>query len=337
MPAGLYCAPGDFYIDPWRPVERAVITHAHSDHASAGHEHYLVSLDGKHVSRTRLGAVDLQTLRFGEAVAMNGVRVSLHPAGHVLGSAQVRIEHRGEVWVVSGDYKLQPDPTCAPFEPVKCHTFITESTFGLPIYRWRQPLELFAEMSDWWRANRAAGRASVVYAYALGKAQRVLASVDPSIGPIYCHGAVETLNQAYRAAQVALPGTQRVSAMPRGHDFSNALIVAPPSAQSSPWLRRFGDFADAFASGWMQIRGVRRRRAVDRGFALSDHADWPGLLEAIAATGAQRILVTHGYSNPLVQWLKECGLDAGRLETQFTGEEGSADIGAQAVDTVAVQ
>ena len=322
-PAGLYCAAGGFYIDPWRPVDRAVITHAHSDHASGGHGQYLVTAAGEQVTRRRVGAATIQTLEYGERLAIGDVTLSFHPAGHVLGSAQVRLEHRGEVWVVSGDYKLQPDPTCAPFEPVRCHAFITESTFGLPIYRWREPAALFADVSAWWRENRDAGRASVVYAYALGKAQRLIASVAADLGPIYCHGAVEVLNDAYRASGVALPATQRVSAAPRGHHYGDALIVAPPSAQGTPWLKRFGDYADAFASGWMQIRGVRRRRAVDRGFALSDHADWPGLLAAIDATGAERVIVTHGYSDPLVRWLNDRGIAAERLETRYTGEQGA--------------
>jgi putative mRNA 3-end processing factor len=326
QPEGLYCPAGGFHIDPWRPVERAVITHAHGDHASPGHGHYLASAAGEHVTRRRVGRdSSIQTLRYGETLALDDVRVSLHPAGHVLGSAQVRIEHRGEVWVVSGDYKLDADPTCVRFEPVRCDTFITESTFGLPIYRWRAPDELFADIDRWWGANRAAGRPSVVYAYALGKAQRILASVDASIGPIYTHGAVEALNDAYRASGVALPPTATVGSQPKGHDFSGALIVAPPSAQATPWLRRIGPHDDAFASGWMQIRGVRRRRALDRGFALSDHADWPSLLAAIAATGASRVIVTHGYSDPLVRWLNERGIAAERLVTRFKGEEGSAD------------
>lgn len=327
-PAGLYCAAGGFHIDPWRPVDRAVITHAHSDHASGGHGHYLVSRDGEHVTRRRVGSGPIQTLPYGEAITVNGVRLSLHPAGHVLGSAQIRLEHRGETWVISGDYKTEPDPTCPPFEPVRCDTFITESTFGLPIYRWRRPDEIFADVNGWWRANAAEGRPSVIYAYALGKAQRILASVDPSIGPIFCHGAVEALNEAYRASGVVLPSTRRVSEVPRRHDFGGALVVAPPSAQGTPWMRRFTDHADAFASGWMQIRGVRRRRALDRGFAISDHADWPGLVEAIGATGAGRVLVTHGYSDPLVRWLNERGVRAERLETRFTGEEGSAELDA---------
>ena len=329
-PAGLYCEAGDFHIDPWRPVAHAVITHAHSDHAGSGHGSCLVSRAGLEVTRRRTGAASLQGVEYGEVAVRNGVRISLHPAGHVLGSAQVRVEHRGEVWVVSGDYKLQPDPTCAAFEPVRCHTFITESTFGLPIYRWEPPALLFGQMNGWWQSNRSAGRASVVFAYALGKAQRILASVDAGIGPIYTHGAVEALIECYRSAGVVLPATRRVAAMPKGHDYAGALIVAPLSVQGTGWMRRFGDHADAFASGWMQIRGVRRRRAVDRGFALSDHADWPGLMQAIADSRAQRVFVTHGYSEPLARWLNESALEAHAWPTRFIGEQGSAEFEAPA-------
>ena len=321
-PRGLYCPAGDFYIDPWRPVPRAVITHAHSDHARRGHGAYLAQAQGEGVLRARLGAdIRLQAVAYGEVVSINGVRVSLHPAGHVLGSAQVRLEHAGRVWVASGDYKLDPDPTCAPFEPVRCDVFITESTFGLPIYRWPSGEDLFTDMSAWWRANADAGRASVVYAYAFGKAQRVLAGVDASVGPLVCHGAVQVLNDAYRAAGVALPATHRVTddgLAPA--DLRRALVVAPPSAAGTPWLRRFGDQADAFASGWMQVRGARRRRGVDRGFVLSDHADWPSLQRAIAATGAERVIVTHGSVPVMVRWLREQGLDAGAFATEYGGE-----------------
>lgn len=328
-PGGLYCAAGDFYIDPWRPVERAVITHAHGDHARPGSASYLCASGGLPVLRTRLGEdATLEGLRYGETRDINGVKVSLHPAGHVLGSSQVRIEHRGEVWVVSGDYKLDPDPTCEPFEPVTCHTFITESTFGLPIYHWRGPDETFSRIDAWWRANAQAGRASVLFGYAFGKAQRILASVDASIGPIVVHGAVEALNRGYRECGVRLPETRMVTDFESKKDFAGALVVAPPSAQSSPWLRRFGDYSDAFASGWMAIRGARRRRAVDQGFVLSDHADWPGLNRAIAATGAGRVFVTHGTSLPLVQWLIERGLEAHAMKTEFQGEAGAEEAGA---------
>ena len=326
---GLYCAAGDFYIDPWTPVERAVITHAHGDHARMGSRAYLAAKRGLPVLQTRLGPeARIEGLGYGETRDVNGVKISLHPAGHVLGSAQVRIESGGEVWVVSGDYKLDPDPTCEPFEPVRCDAFITESTFGLPIYRWRAPEEIFAGVNAWWRANAAAGRASVVFAYAFGKAQRILASVDDSIGPIVVHGAVETLNRGYRECGVRLPGTRMVGELGTREDFGGALVVAPPSAQSSPWMKRFGDYSDAFASGWMAIRGARRRRAVDQGFVLSDHADWQSLNRAIAATGATRVFVTHGHTTPLVQWLNEHGVEAYSMKTEFEGEAGAEEAGA---------
>jgi len=323
-PRGLHCAAGDFHIDPWQPVERAVITHAHSDHARPGSARYLCAAPGVFALRARLGEeASIQAVAYGEPVDLGGVRVSLHPAGHVLGSAQVRVESGGEVWVVSGDYKLEPDPTCAPFEPVRCHTFVTESTFGLPIYRWSEPARVFEAIDAWWRANAGAGRASVLYAYAFGKAQRVLASVDASIGPILVHGAVETLDRAYREAGVALPQARVAIELERGYDVSRALVVAPPSAQSTPWLKRFGDHSDAFASGWMAVRGNRRRLAVDQGFALSDHADWAGLNRAIDATGATRVIVTHGQALPLVQWLRERGLEAFAMETRFEAGQGA--------------
>lgn len=320
-PEGLYCEAGDFFVDPWRPVARAVITHAHSDHARTGHGAYLAAAPSTGVLRARLGGIALQAVAYGERVDLGGVRVSLHPAGHVLGSAQVRIEHRGEVWVVSGDYKVEPDPTCAAFEPVRCHTFVTESTFGLPVYRWPASREVFDAVDRWWRANADAGRASVLYAYAFGKAQRLLAGVDASIGPIVCHGAVEPLNAAYRAAGVALPPTLRVADVADRRQFARALVVAPPSAAGTPWLRRFPEPSDAFASGWMALRGARRRRAVDRGFVLSDHADWPGLNAAIGATGAQRVVVTHGQVPAMVRWLREQGLEATSFDTEFGDEE----------------
>jgi putative mRNA 3-end processing factor len=322
-PEGLYCPAADVYIDPWRPVSRALITHAHSDHARSGHAHYLASREGAHVLRARLGDIALQTLDWGESLTLGDARVSLHPAGHVLGSAQVRIEVGGEVWVASGDYKLEADVTCTPFEPVRAHTFITESTFGLPIYRWQAQDRLFEGLNAWWRGNADAGRSSVVFAYAFGKAQRILAGVDASIGPLICHGAVDALNRAYRASGVRLPDTLQV-AQADASSLARALVIAPPSAQGSPWMKRFGDYADCFASGWMQVRGARRRRAVDRGLVMSDHADWPGLMQAIAATGAQRVIVTHGHIEPMVRWLREQGLDAGAFRTEFGSEEDAA-------------
>lgn len=328
-PEGLYCPAGDFHIDPWRPVPRAVITHAHADHARAGHGQVLATAVSEGVLRARLGAgLSLQGLAYGEVVEHRGVRISLHPAGHVLGSAQVRLEHAGRVWVVSGDYFCsshdERNPTCPPFEPVRCHCFVTESTFGLPVYRWRPQAEVFAEVNDWWRANAAAGRPSLLMAYSFGKAQRVVAGVDASIGPIVVHGAVAPLNEAYRAAGVPLPPTPTVGELPDKAALAGALVIAPPSVHASAWARKLGDFGDAFASGWMQLRGARRRQGVDRGFVLSDHADWPGLQRAIAATGAARVIVTHGYEAVMVRWLREQGLDAGAFRTEY-GDEAAAE------------
>jgi putative mRNA 3-end processing factor len=319
---GLYCEAGDFYVDPWLPVPRAVITHAHGDHARWGCDVYLGAREGERVLRTRLGAgATIRFAEYGEAVDLNGVRVSLHPAGHILGSAQIRIERGGEVWVVSGDYKTEPDTTCRPFEPLRCHTFVTESTFGLPIYRWSPETQAFDQIRHWWRRNAESGRASVLFAYALGKAQRVLAGLrGTDIGPIYTHGAIERLNRDYRDSGVALADTEYASALPRDHDFSNGLIIAPPSASGSVWLRRFGAISTGFASGWMRIRGLRRRRTIDRGFVLSDHADWPSLLAAITATGAERVWVTHGYREPLVRWLAEHAVDAESVASRWEGE-----------------
>lgn len=319
-PEGLYCVPGDFYIDPWRPVERALLTHGHGDHARPGSRHYLAVRQGAGILRRRLGAVDIETVEYGETRHCNDVRVAFHPAGHVLGSAQVRLEYRGEVWTISGDYKLQPDATCAAFEPVPCHVFVTEATFGLPIYRWQPAPLIFESIQSWWDANAAAGRASVLFCYALGKAQRILGALDAATGPIICHGSIEPFNALYAEQGIALAPTTPLAGLDRA-TLRRALVLAPPSAQRTPWLKRFGDYGDAFASGWMQLRGTRRRRGVDVGFVLSDHADWPGLLDAVAATGAQRVLVTHGLAQPLVRWLREQGLQADALQSEYGDED----------------
>jgi putative mRNA 3-end processing factor len=318
---GLYCEAGGFHVDPWRPVDRAIVTHAHGDHICRGCGAYLCSREGRDVLRMRIGPdAVIETLEYGESVFPQGVRVSLHPAGHIRGSAQVRIEHLGEIWCVSGDYKLAADPTCTQFESVRCHTFITESTFGLPIYRWQPAESVYQDVNRWWRANKEAGRTSVLFAYALGKAQRLIAGVDRGIGPIFCHGAVESVNTAYRNAGVDLPPTALVSTEPKRTDWSESLIVAPPSARGTTWMRRFGELSTGFASGWMTVRGARRRRSIDRGFTLSDHADWPDLQQAIADTGASRVLVTHGSTAVMVRWLQEQGLDAAVLRTRYEGE-----------------
>lgn len=318
---GLYCAAGDFHVDPWKPVDRALITHGHSDHARPGHQRYLTVASGAAVLRLRLGPVALDTVRYGERLRIGDATVSFHPAGHVPGSAQIRIEVASEVWVVSGDYKTEPDGLSEPFEPVPCHTFVSECTFGLPVFRWAPQSEIMADINGWWRANAEAGRVSVIGAYALGKAQRILAHLDPSFGPVLTHGAVENVNAALRASGLTLPPTMLVTPDTMAAAARGAIILAPPSALGSPWARRFGPVAEAFASGWMRLRGVRRRRGLGTGFILSDHADWDGLNAAVAATGAERVFVTHGYTQPFRRWLEEKGYDAGIVETGFGGDD----------------
>lgn len=322
-PRGFYCERGGFYIDAWRPVDVSVLTHTHSDHAYRGSRKYVVTEQAEQLARIRLDEdANISTRRYGETTSVNGVKVSFHPAGHILGSAQVRVEYKGEVWVVSGDYKLTPDPTCESFEPIKCHRFISEATFGLPIYRWPKPGQVFNEINAWWRRNQERGKSSVIFAYSLGKAQRVLAGIDSAIGRIYTHGAVERLTAAYREAGVKLPPTIYAGSVTNRKEYVGSLIVAPPSAQTSTWLRRFGQQSTAFASGWMMVRGARRQRAVDRGFVLSDHADWPELNKAIAATDAETVYVTHGFAPEVVRWLNEnVGINAVALKTQFVGDD----------------
>jgi putative mRNA 3-end processing factor len=331
-PEGLYCPPGDFYIDPWRSVPRAVITHAHADHARRGHGHYLAHRDAVAVLRARLGDVPVDGIGYGETVEHQGVRISLHPAGHVLGSAQVRLEHRGQVWVASGDYFVSgidgdTNATCVPFEPVRCDCFITESTFGLPVYRWPAQREVHREIRDWWAACAAAGETALLLGYSFGKAQRLLAGLaddGPPPGPVLVHPAVHSINEAYRAAGVALPAT-RLLPLPQRRGRSTevppgAIAIAPPGVADSAWSSQLGPHQTAFASGWMRLRGARRRQSLDRGFVLSDHADWPGLMRAIGATGAERVIVTHGYEDTMVRWLGERGLQAGRFHTEYGDE-----------------
>lgn len=319
---GLYCEAGDFYVDPWRPVERAVVTHAHSDHAHWGCQSYLTALPGEALLRLRLGeAAAIQGIPYGESVEIGGVHVSFHPAGHLLGSAQVRVEHHGEIWVVSGDYKLQADVTCEPFEPVKCHVFLTESTFGLPVYRWPAPETVFTEINEWWLGNQAELRTSVLFAYALGKAQRLLAGVDTSIGPVVVHGAVAKLLPAYMAAGVRLPDVNRAEPQWIQAVRGRGLVIAPPSAIGNPWLRKFGGVSTAFASGWMRVRGARRWRSLDRGFVISDHCDWDALVMAVHESGAERVGVTHGFAAPFARWLAEQGWDTWVVPTRYEAEE----------------
>ncbi|MEC3879651.1 ligase-associated DNA damage response exonuclease [Parapedobacter sp. 10938] len=317
---GIYCPRADIYIDPWLPVQKALITHAHSDHARQGMGRYLCHPHTAAILRLRLGAdTAIQQQEYGQIVTVNGVRISLHPAGHIIGSAQVRLEYSGEVWVVSGDYKLTRDGISAPYEPVSCHAFVTESTFALPIYRFLDPASVLSEINHWWRQNAAEGFNTVLLAYALGKSQVLLQHLDPSNGPVFMHGAVANVNAVlggigYRfAGEYIAPETDRAA-------IKGAAVVAPPSALGSPWLKKLAPFRIALCSGWMQLRGARRRRGVDWGFVLSDHADWDQLNRAVAATGAETIYVTHGYEGPFARWLREeKGLDAHEVHLQ--GEE----------------
>lgn len=325
-PSGLYCPAGDFWVDPWQPVDRAVVTHAHADHARSGSAAYLAAAAGETILRERLGDVSMETLAWGERRRIGGVTVSLHPAGHVKGSAQVRVEKDGEVWVVTGDYKVHPDPVAEPFELVPCHVLVSECTFGLPVYRWPDPETVYRAIDAWWRENREAGRTSVLFAYSLGKAQHVLSAVDPGIGPILCHGAVERMNDAHRRAGVPLPETRHADAAAAKETRGEALVIAPPSSGGRPgWMRKFGTISTAFASGWMQVRGRRRRRAADRGFVLSDHADWNGILQVVRETGAERVGLTHGKTAPMVRYLREGGWDAWSLPTRWEGETVAED------------
>jgi len=325
--AGLYCADGDFHVDPWGPVPRALITHAHGDHARAGSAAYLCADACAPLLRRRFGPeAVVESVAYGQPIAMGSTRVSFHPAGHVLGSAQIRIEGPDGVWVVAGDYKRAADPTCAPFEVVRCDAFVTESTFGLPIYRWDETQVVIDELAAWWDANRARGLASVVFCYTIGKAQRLLAELmRVTDASVLVHGMLQPMIEVYREAGVAMLPTATLVDRPRGTSFAGSLILAPLSARGTPWMRRIGELSDGLASGLMRVRGVRRQRAYDRGFVLSDHADWPALLDTVRDTGAGRVFATHGHAEPLARYLREQGYDAGILRTAWEDERGAAD------------
>lgn len=329
-PRGLYCEPGDFYIDPWKPAPRAVVTHAHSDHAHYGSELYYAEAKGVDVMRLRVGReAKIIGKNYGEVFKFNDVKVSLHPAGHIFGSSQVRVEYKGEVWVFTGDCKRDPDPTCAPFEVIPCDTFITEATFALPIYTWEPTEKVVGDIYEWWMKNRAAGMNSILCVYALGKAQRVLAELLRYTNEtVYIHGALERLTEAYRAAGIAMVPT--MSAMTLEKKQTGQLILAPPSASGSTWTRRFEPYEVGFASGWMRVRGNRRRKAYDRGFVISDHSDWPSLIRTIEETGAKRVLATHGSSDVLARYVTEkMGLRGEVLRTQFSDNDSNEGEGSE--------
>lgn len=318
---GIYCAKANVYIDPWVPVDKALITHAHSDHAYPGCQSYLATKLSESILRIRLGSeINLQTVSYGETIFINGVKFSFHPAGHIIGSAQIRIESDGEIWVVSGDYKLENDGISGNFEPVRCHSFITESTFALPIFKWKPQQQVYNEINEWWKKNKSEGKASILLGYPLGKSQRLLTNLDPSIEKIWTHGAVWNVNQALINDGAKLPDAPKITHDISKSDFEGSIILAPPSALTSPWIRKFKPYSSGLVSGWMALRGAKRRRPVDRGFILSDHADWSGLLQAIEATGAQKIVATHGYKSVFTRYLREKGFEAYEADTLWEGE-----------------
>jgi putative mRNA 3-end processing factor len=318
---GIYCPPADVYLDPWKPVKKALITHAHSDHARSGSRAYLAHEHSEALLRLRLGKnISLQTVRYGEVIEINEVRFSFHPAGHILGSAQIRVEYKGEVWVFSGDYKLENDGFSAAFEPVRCHTFISESTFGLPVYRWKPQVEVFNEMNTWWANNASQGICSVVIAYSLGKAQRILKHLDQTHGKVYTHPSIFSMHEVMREYGHILPPDDLFDKQAKSEKYTNALLIIPPAADGGEWMQKLGAYEQAFASGWMQIRGTRRRSNATKGFVLSDHADWPGLNAAVEQTGAERVIVTHGYTSSFAQWLCEKGIRAEVAKTDYSSE-----------------
>lgn len=331
---GIYCEQADVYLDPWRPVRNAIITHGHSDHSRWGHSRYITHHTNVPIIRHRLGDINVSGVGWNEPFTINGVRFSLHPAGHIIGSAQIRVEYKGEVWVFTGDYKTEDDGVSVPYEVVKCHTFITECTFGLPAFNWVPQSEVMTDINNWWSENRAEGKTSILFGYTLGKAQRLLKYLDPSIGRIYTHGAVENMTRVLRPL-CDFPETTLITRETKKEDIAGSIVLAPPSAHGSTWIRRFTPFVTGSASGWMAFRGARARRAIDRGFVLSDHCDWFGLLQSIKATGAEKVICTHGYSDIFSRYLRELGYDARTAQTQYEGETAEMDAPAEEPDTAA--
>lgn len=323
---GLYCKAGNFYIDPWKPVDFAIITHGHSDHARPGHRHYLCHTLTKPILQLRLGENSYQTLGWNEPINMNGVKISLHPAGHIIGSSQVRLEYQGEVWVFTGDYKTEDDGISGQFEPIRCNSFITESTFGLPIYQWKPQQEIYRQMQDWVLQNQQDEKTSVLIAYSLGKAQRVMDAIKNITDTVYVHGAIYNMQQVLDSMGYHFMQVKRISADTSRQELKNAVVIAPPSADGTPWMKKMPPYRLGICSGWMQVRGNVRRRNADIGFALSDHCDWPGLLSSITATGAEHVYVTHGFQSVLSKYLNEKGIAAWEVKTQYGAAEDDQPI-----------
>ena len=318
---GIFCERANVYIDPWKPVDYAIITHAHADHSRWGNKFYLCQHLSKPIIQHRLGSdIHIESMEYQEQRKINGVSFRFYPAGHIIGSAQVRVEYKGEVWVASGDYKLEDDGFSSPFEPIKCNTFITECTFGLPVFQWQDQKEVFNEINQWWKKNQEEGKVTFLTGYALGKAQRLIQGIDPSIGKIFTHGAIEKTNEIIRNMGIKLNPTTYVNPEINKSAYRGALVIAPPSALGTSWQKKFQPFEVGNASGWMKLRGTRRRRSLDRGFVLSDHADWDGLNSAIKATGCEKVIVTHGYTNIFSKWLNDQGIATQIEATEFEGE-----------------
>ena len=313
---GIYCSQAGVYLDPWRGVDKALISHGHTDHARWGSRHYITHEINVTIIKHRLGKISVTGKKYGEVFNINGVRFSFHPAGHVPGSSQIRVEHKGEVWVFTGDYKTQVDGISTPFEPVKCNTFITECTFGIPVFQWEEPNIVHESINHWWVNNKNDQTTSLLMGYSLGKVQRLLKHLDPSIGKIFTHGATEKMTQILRQF-IDFPPTELITRETTKKDIEGNLVLAPPAVLGSPWVKKLGKLSTGYASGWMAFRGARRRRAVDRAFILSDHADWQGLLSAIKATGCENIITTHGYTEIFAQYLREQGWNAWTEKTQY--------------------
>ncbi|MEO9099585.1 MAG: ligase-associated DNA damage response exonuclease [Ginsengibacter sp.] len=323
---GLFCEVGNFYIDPWKPVERAVITHGHSDHSRFGSKYYLIHKFSKPILQLRLGDNNYQTTEWNETININGVKVSFHPAGHIIGSSQIRVEYNNEVWVVSGDYKTEDDGISGKFEPVKCNAFITESTFGLPIYKWKPQQEIYDDIITWINKNKENGKTSILIAYSLGKAQRVLQAIKETTQTIFAHGAIYNMQQTLIDAGFDLKPVVRITPETPKELLKKTVVVAPPGAEGTSWMKKFNPYSIGVCSGWMQVRGNARRRNVDAGFALSDHADWSSLLQTVKATGAEKVFVTHGFQAAFSRYLNEQNIaEAAEVKTQFGDEDEETD------------
>ncbi|WP_299798079.1 ligase-associated DNA damage response exonuclease [uncultured Maribacter sp.] len=325
---GIYCEKAKVYLDPWKPVDHAIISHGHADHSRYGHKKYITHHRNVPIILHRLGKINVEGKEWGETFVINNVKFSLHPAGHIIGSSQIRVEHKGEVWVFTGDYKTENDGISTPYEPIKCNTFITECTFGLPAFKWTPQAEVLENINNWWAENKAEGKTSILFGYSLGKAQRLLKYLNTDIGEIYTHGAIENMTEVLRPL-VDFPKTTLITRETKKEQLLGNIVLAPPSAHGSTWIRKMVPYVTASASGWMTFRGARRRRAIDKGFVLSDHCDWPGLLESIEATGAEKIISTHGYTDIFSKYLREQGYDARTEATQYGEEEIEAAVASK--------